>query len=93
MSSVATRPNSSGRSPAQCRVSGLCRIFSKPNCTLTSFKALWLSFARDAKKAPSDGTLKWKKYDSKKKTLLSIADGDVLAQYVSPSVVNSECPS
>ncbi|KAG9253016.1 Alpha/Beta hydrolase protein [Emericellopsis atlantica] len=54
-------------------------------------QALWLSFARNPSKRPTDGSFEWPRYDSKTDTLVEFAIDDVAAHLASHEVVDSEC--
>ncbi|KAK0390502.1 hypothetical protein NLU13_0006 [Sarocladium strictum] len=54
-------------------------------------QALWLSFARDPSKRPTDGAFTWPKYQAESKTLVEFAIDDVAASLASREVVDSEC--
>lgn len=61
---------------------------------LTNFSALWLSFASNPKKNPTDGQgTKWLKYQPGKDTLAVFAEDNEWVQFVSESVDDGYCPS
>lgn len=52
---------------------------------------LWLSFARNPSKDPSQDGFTWPKYDSKANTLVQLAEDGVAATLVARQVVDNEC--
>jgi len=57
----------------------------------TILTGLWLSFARDPSKDPSQNGFTWPKYDSKANTMVQLAEDGVAATLVARQVVDNEC--
>lgn len=55
------------------------------------YLGLWLSFARNPSKDPTEGGFTWPKYESAQDTLVRFAVDDVAAELVSREVVDVEC--